>query len=109
MLGSEYNLIEKFNVLRGLMDMFTVMYPQLQNIDFRKDVKALKVPVYILDGTSELSARRDLTLEWMAALQAPVKRLVRFDNAAHSVAFEQFEKFGVLMRETVLPQTYAGP
>ncbi|GAA4001469.1 hypothetical protein GCM10022631_10030 [Deinococcus rubellus] len=107
--GSEYNLIERFDVLRGLMDMFTVMYPQIQNIDFRRDARTLKVPVYILDGTSELSARRDLTLEWFAALRAPIKTLVPFENAAHSVAFEQFEKFGVLMRETVLPQTYANP
>lgn len=108
-LGSEYNLIEKFNVLRGLMDTFTVMYPQLQQIDFRKDVKTLDVPAYILDGTSELSARRDLTLEWLAALQAPIKTLVPFENAAHSVAFEQFEKFGTLMRGTVLPQTFVEP
>jgi proline iminopeptidase len=30
-------------------------------------------------------------------------------NAAHSVAFEQFETFGKIMRETVLPETYATP
>ena len=107
--ASEYNLIERFDVLRGLMDMFTMMYPQIQQIDFRKDVKTLKVPVYILDGTAELSARRDLTLEWFASLEAPIKRLVHFDNAAHSVAFEQFEQFGTLMRGTVLPETYPGP
>ncbi len=62
-LASEYNLVEKFNVLRGLMDTFTVLYPQLQAIDFRRDVPRLAVPVYILDGRSELAARRDLTLE----------------------------------------------
>ncbi len=60
-LASEYNLVEKFNVLRGLMDMFTVMYPQLQEIDLRRDVQRLDVPVYILDGAAELAARRDLT------------------------------------------------
>lgn len=107
--ASEYSFIEKFNVLRGLMDTFTVMYPQIQDIDFRTDVKALEVPVYLLDGTSELSARRDLTLEWFAGLQAPIKRLIPVENAAHSVAFEQFEQFGVLMRGTVLPETSARP
>jgi len=43
-LASEYNLVEKFNVLRGLMDLFTVLYPQLQGIDFRRDVTQLAVP-----------------------------------------------------------------
>jgi pimeloyl-ACP methyl ester carboxylesterase len=107
-LGSEYNLIERFNVLRGLMDMFTVMYPQIQEIDFRRDVKRLAVPVYVLDGAAELAARRDLTLEWFNALDAPTKRLFTLENAAHSVAFEQFEAFGTIMRETVLPETYGG-
>ena len=107
-LASEYNLIEKFNVLRGLIDMFTVMYPQLQEIDFRRDVQQLDVPVYILDGAAELAARRDLTHEWFNALQSPTKRMFTIENAAHSVAFEQFEQFGTIMRETVLPATYPG-
>ncbi len=104
--GSEYSLIEKFNVLRGLTDMFTVMYPQLQQIDFRRDVTRLEVPVYILDGQAELKARRDLTVEWFNQLDAPSKRMFSFENAGHSVAFEQFEAFHKIMIETVLPETY---
>jgi proline iminopeptidase len=95
-------------VLRGLIDTFTVMYPQLQEIDFRQDAKRLEVPVYILDGTAELSARRDLMLEWFATLEAPKKKIFRLENAAHSVAFEQFQAFDKIMLETVLPETYPG-
>ena len=105
-MASEYNLVEKVNVLRGLMDTFTVLYPQLQAIDFRQDAKRLEVPVYILDGTAELSARRDLMLEWFGALEAPKKKIFPLENAAHSVAFEQFEAFDKIMLETILPETY---
>ena len=105
--ASEYTLVEKVNVLRGLIDMFSVMYPQLQNIDFRKDVTKLEVPVYILDGAAETSARRDLMQEWFGALEAPIKRLYTFENAAHSVAFEQFEAVHKLMTDTVVPETYS--
>jgi hypothetical protein len=42
--GSEYTLVERVNVLRGLIDMFTILYPQLQQIDFRRDVPVLAVP-----------------------------------------------------------------
>jgi pimeloyl-ACP methyl ester carboxylesterase len=104
--GSEYNLVEKVNALRGLIDMFSVMYPQLQEIDFRKDVTRLEVPVYILDGAAELTSRRDLLLEWFAGLEAPSKQLFTFENAAHSVAFEGFETVHKIMTETVLPETY---
>ncbi|WP_234009247.1 alpha/beta fold hydrolase [Deinococcus sp. NW-56] len=108
-LGSEYTLIEKVNVLRGLMDMFTVMYPQLQELDFRRDVPRLDVPVYLLDGAAELTARRDLALEWFSALQAPLKRRFTFGNAGHSVALEQFQALHRLLRETIVPETSGRP
>ncbi|NJR48357.1 MAG: alpha/beta hydrolase [Leptolyngbyaceae cyanobacterium CSU_1_3] len=104
--GSEYNFVEKVNVLRGLIDMFSVMYPQLQTIDFRHTVKQLEVPVYLLDGAAELKARRDLALEWFEQLKAPHKQWFSFKNAAHSVAFEQFEAVSRMMVETILPKTY---
>lgn len=105
-LGSEYNLVEKVNILRGLIDMFTVMYPQIQSVDFRQSVQQLAVPIYILDGAAELSARREPLLEWFDRLDAPKKELFTFENAAHSVAFEQFEALVNILREIVLPETY---
>lgn len=105
-LASEYNLVERANVLRGLIDMFTVMYPQLQGLDFRRDVTRLDVPVYILDGEAELAARRDLVLEWYDQLQAPSKHICSFSDAGHSVVFEEFEAFRQIMLETILPETY---
>jgi pimeloyl-ACP methyl ester carboxylesterase len=107
-LASEYNLVERANVLRGLLDMFTVMYPQLKGIDFRRDVPRLDVPVYILDGEAELTSRRDLMLEWYDQLQAPNKRIFSFADAGHSVVFEAFQEFQRIMVETVLPETYPG-
>jgi pimeloyl-ACP methyl ester carboxylesterase len=104
--GSEYNWVEKVNVLRGLIDMFSIMYPQLQAIDFRQSVKQLDVPVYILDGVAELPARRDLAREWLTQLNAPHKQKFTFENAGHSVVFEQFEAFSRIMRDTILPATY---
>ena len=106
--GSEYNLVEKVNVLRAALDMFSVMYPQLQGLDFRRDVPNLDVPVYIMDGAAELTSRRDLALEWYEQLQAPIKRIYTFENSAHSAAYEQFEAFHQIMVETVLPETYPG-
>lgn len=44
-MGSEYAPIEKVDVLRGLVYTFAVMYPQVQQIDFRQDVSRLNVPV----------------------------------------------------------------
>lgn len=104
--GSEYNFVEKVNVLRGLIDMFSILYPQIQHIDFRQDVPRLEVPVYLLDGAAELPARRDLALEWVEMLDAPSKRLYTFADAGHSVAFEQFEALHQILTGTIMPETY---
>jgi pimeloyl-ACP methyl ester carboxylesterase len=106
LMASEYSVVGKVNALRGLIDMFTIMYPQLQEIDFRQDVPRLEVPVYIVDGEKELAGRRDLALEWVEQLEAPIKRVYTFENAGHAVAFEQFEAFHRIMTETVVPETY---
>jgi proline iminopeptidase len=106
-LGSEYSLIDKANVLRGLMDTFAVMYPQLQGLDLRQAVPRLEVPVVVLDGAAELDGRRDLALAWFDSLDAPSKRLVTYDDAAHAVAFEQADEVERLLVDTIFPATYA--
>lgn len=106
--GSEYNFVDKVNVLRGLIDMASVLYPRIQQVDFREDVPTLQVPVYIMDGAAELAARRSLALEWYEMLDAPIKHIYTYENAAHSVAFEQFTEFHRILLEDVLPETYPG-
>ena len=55
---------------------------------------------------AEADGRRDPMLEWYAALDAPVKELVTWDGAAHSVAFEQADEVGDLLTDVVVPATY---
>ncbi|MEJ2668407.1 MAG: alpha/beta fold hydrolase [Deinococcales bacterium] len=107
--GSEYRWIEKVNVVRGLIDMFSVLYPQLQTIDFRRDVPRLDVPIYLFDGGHELGARRDLALQWFAQVDAPLKRLYSFPDAGHAVAFEHFGDLRRILADVVVPETYTRP
>jgi len=93
-------------VLRGLIDVFWALYPQLQEIDLRRDAPRLEVPFYLLDGKGELRGRRELALEWFEALDAPIKRVFAFEDAGHAVAFEQFEALERILVDTVLPETY---
>ena len=106
-LGSEYTLPEKMNVVRGLIDTFSVMYPQWQSIDFRRTADRLAVPVYIFTGKHELAARRNLALAWFKALHAPIKRLYDYPDSGHATAFEHFQDLHRIMVETVLPATYS--
>ena len=107
-LGREYNLVDKVNVMRGLMETFAVVYPQLQQIEFRRDVKRLDVPVYMFRGASELAARNDLAVEWFNGLQAPRTRMDTLDHAGHAVLTERAAALRRILRTTVLPETYEG-
>ena len=105
-LAEEYTFIERFSVLRGLMDMFAVMYPQLQEVNFRVDVPNLAVPIYLFQGEYELEARDDLAREWFGMVDAPAKTLYTIENAGHSTVLEGFETFHQVMVEVILPATY---
>ena len=103
-MGSEYTLIDKTNVIRGLLDMASVMYPQIQEIDFREQAATLEIPVYIFDGEHELRGRRELAHEWFALLDAPVKEMFTFENAGHAPAFEYADDLHRILIEEIVPQ-----
>lgn len=106
LLGSEYAPIDKLNVLRGLMDMFSVMYPQLQDVDLRQSVTRLDVPVFVMCGDHELAARTTVAREWFDGLSAPSKRWYQLPDSGHSVAFEQVEVLEQILA-TEVPPTHA--
>jgi proline iminopeptidase len=106
LFGSEYSFVDNANLIRGLVDMFSLMYPQLQDIDFRTDVTELQVPVYVLDGENELRGRRELAHDWFERLTAPHKELITYPDAGHAVAFEQADAFLRLMVDEIVPATY---
>ncbi|MGB2572066.1 alpha/beta fold hydrolase [Micromonospora citrea] len=85
----EYTLLEKAHALSGSLDGFDVLYPQLQHLDLRREVRRLDVPVYLMDGAHEVPGRLALTREWYARLEAPRKEHVVLDGAGHRSLFQR--------------------
>ena len=102
----EYSLVDQVHSLGAFFDTFAVLYPQLQNIDFRVDVPALQVPVYLVQGRYEARGRAVLAEEWFTHLQAPTKQLIVFDHSGHRALFQEPARFHDVMTGTVLAQTY---
>jgi pimeloyl-ACP methyl ester carboxylesterase len=101
----EYGPLDKVNKLKAIFDMGSVMYPQLQRLDFRRDVPSVQVPVYLVMGAHELRARLQPARDWFAQLQAPVKHWYTFEDSGHIPQFEEYGRFHDLLTGTVLPQT----
>lgn len=50
MFSSEYGIWDSINYLRGIINTFNQVYPQLYDIDLRKNFTKLNVPVYFFLG-----------------------------------------------------------
>jgi pimeloyl-ACP methyl ester carboxylesterase len=97
----EYGPLDKINKEKGLADMAAVLYPQLQQLDFRTSVRSLEVPVHLVQGAHELSARADLAREWFGRLRAPAKQWITFADSGHVPQFEEFPHFRTVLRQIV--------
>jgi pimeloyl-ACP methyl ester carboxylesterase len=100
----EYTLLEQAHVFAGFLDTFSVIYPQMQDIDFRTQATSLEVPVYLAQGAHEARGRAEPAQEWFDLLKAPSKQLVVFDTSGHRPLWEQPAEFQDLMT-TVLAET----
>lgn len=104
----EYTFLEKLHIFGGFMDTFSVLYPQIQDLDFRTQATSLEVPVYLAQGAHETPGRAAPAQQWFDLLDAPSKKLVTFDTSGHRPLWEQPAQFHDLML-TVLADTAPHP
>ena len=99
------SLIDRVNALRGLLDTFAALYPQIQEIDFREDATRLDVPVYIVTGAYEARGRAIPAQAWFGILDAPSKEWIVFEHSGHRPHFEEPAAFAELMQQVVATNT----
>lgn len=91
--SSEYGLLDKINYIRGIINTFGHVYPQLYDIDLRTDYTRLGVPVYFFLGRYDINAPTVLAEEYEQVLNAPDKGIVWFEHSGHSPWINEREKF----------------
>jgi len=93
-IGSpEYGLLDKINFLRGIINTYNVVYPQLYGTDLRKDHVKMDVPVYFFLGRHDVNAPTALVEEYERILDAPEKGIVWFEHSGHSPWINERDKF----------------
>jgi pimeloyl-ACP methyl ester carboxylesterase len=85
--------------------MLGVVYPQLWDVDFRKQAKKLDVPVYFLIGRHDVNAPTVLVQEYYNLLDAPHKQIVWFEHSGHTPWVSESDRFVRVIVDTVLEQT----
>lgn len=102
---SEYTLIDQVHLLGAFMDTFSVLYPQLQDIDFRDSATDFEIPMFFVQGAHEAAGRADVFEDWYQRVDAPVKDVTVLDTSGHRPLWEQPDEFVDYMIDTVLAQT----
>lgn len=66
----------------------TTMWPKLADIDFLP-LKRVDVPIVFLLGRHDTTTPSEIADRWLAAVRAPTKRIVWFENSAHLPIVEE--------------------
>lgn len=103
-LAPEYGLADRVNFVRGFVETFSVVYPQLRDLDFARSATKLDVPIYLLAGREDVNAMSSLTERYYNTLQAPHKELIWF-KSGHSLTDADTSQFVDVMVNHVLKQT----
>ncbi len=101
----EYALIDQIHLLGSFMDTFSVLYPQLQNIDFRRTATRFSIPMFFVEGAHEASGRAEPFADWYRQIHAPIKDLTVLGTSGHRPLWEQPNEFVDYMVNTVLART----
>lgn len=104
----EYSLIEQLRGMAALAETYAVLYPQLSEVDLRRDATRLEVPVYLIQGAHEAEGRAVLASEWFELLRAPHKEWITLDRSGHTPPYDEPGRFAEVMVDVVLAGTTTG-
>ena len=93
LFSSEYGLLDKINYLRGIVNTFNGVYPQLYDVDLRTDYPTLDVPVSFFLGRHDVNAPTSFVEDYYAILSAPEKEIVWFEHSGHSPWINESGRF----------------
>jgi pimeloyl-ACP methyl ester carboxylesterase len=100
-LAREYGLADRLNFDRGLIESYTVLYPQLRDLDFTTEARRVEVPMFFLVGRNDVNAVAALVERYYQQLQAPHKEIIWLESG-HGASAEEIRD---AMLTRVLPMT----
>ena len=93
----DYSAADIVRTVRGISATQAALLPELATMDLARTLPRLKVPVVMVQGRHDQVAPGEAAERYAGALQAPGKRLVWFENSAHTPHLEEPGKFRDLL------------
>ena len=93
----DYSAGDVIRTIRGITATQAALLPELASMDLARTLPRLDVPVVMVQGRHDQVAPGAAAQRYASSLQAPSKRLVWFDNSAHTPHLEEPGKFRDLL------------
>ena len=93
----DYPAADVIRAVRGISATQAALLPEMAALDLARTVPRLDVPVVMVQGRRDQVAPGAAAQRYAGSLQAPGKRLVWFDNSAHTPHLEEPGKFRDLL------------
>ena len=87
---------------RGNRFSLRSLWPEYSQVDLR-GITSFAMPVFFLLGRDDRHVPSVVAAEHFERIEAPLKRLVWFEESAHNPPFEQAHRFVSVMTDQVLP------
>jgi pimeloyl-ACP methyl ester carboxylesterase len=97
MRSPDYSAADIIRTVRGITATQAALLPELATMDLAATVPRLEVPVVMVQGRHDQVAPGAAAQRYASALHAPGKRLVWFENSAHTPHLEEPGKFRDLL------------
>ena len=93
----DYPATDVIRTVRGISTTQAALLPELAALDLTRTLPRLDVPVVMVQGRHDQVAPGAAAQRYASTLRAPGKRLVWFDNSAHTPHLEEPGKFRDLL------------
>jgi hypothetical protein len=91
------------NLLRGFQFSQKTLWPEASKLNLLKLVPALQMPVFFSLGRQDHWVPPETRVAYFEALEAPLKKLVWFDQSGHAPFVDEPTKLNAAMVEMVRP------
>ncbi len=99
----EFSIRDFRKLFRGFRFSINAMWDEASKADLLRDAPVLHVPVFFFLGRHDHWVPPDASMQYFEALDAPMKRVVWFEESGHEPFVDEPEKFNALMSELVRP------
>ncbi|WP_426662845.1 alpha/beta fold hydrolase [Rhodanobacter aciditrophus] len=104
LLSPDYTAADWAGRGKGLDYSLGALWPEITRVNLAT-IKRIDCPVILFEGRHDLNVNAQLADRWLRQLQAPVKKLIWFEDSAHMVFEEEPGKTLVTLQREVLPLT----